>query len=510
MNFRIKDFVVPIILAIIVTIGFQYFFMKKDSGEKELQYGYSREAPRSEEEVIHRKLNLEVDFIDKKPSEEPKLTLVETDFAKYLFSTEGASIQKLEIKHGDTFLRTVNATGKEDLCLLIALDEKTPFYYQLISKDENKDTTTLTYRNDFDNGIITKKFIVYKHLCKVDLEIIVDTTTPFKEPTRLRIFYPSPSVPSITDDVIQGIFIEKDQVTKRAMSSILKNYWGRQSLFGTEDRFFINAMVRDYNCFIQRGYYKASGPNILFSILEGPAIKDKASWNWKLSFYFGPKKLQTISAVDSRLEQTLDYGFLSFLSKPLLSLLVFFNDYFKNYGIAIILLTLLITLLLLPFTLKGEQSMKKRMEFQRKLQYIQHKYKDDKEALALARAELLKKHGMPEMAGCLPLFLQLPIFIALNKVLSNSVELYNASFLWIPNLSMKDPYYILPIIIGLSMIFYSTATSTDPRKNLSTYAIAIVIAAFSAGLPAGLSLFIAMSSIFRIVQSKIITSFKKE
>lgn len=518
MNSKIKDFIFSFSLALFAGLGTLFLFQQlfKDKGNvdnivksEQLESGRSRVAPRVQE--VHRPLDLEIDFLDTKPAHIVETnTLLETDYARYVFSTDGASIKELDIKHSvdgkDILLKTVNALGKEDRCLLVAFDEKTPFYYSLTNKEESADAIILNYKADFDGGVINKKFIVFKHSCKVDLVIDVVPTQALVEPIRLRIFYPSPSVFDSTDSV-QGIFNEGNSVSKKALTTLLQRYWEIPSIFGLEDRYFVNAMVEDLNTFAQRGYYKSSGINLFFSILEGPAIKEKSSWS--LSFYFGPKKSSTLYAVDPKLEQTLEYGYMAPLSKPLLAVLIFFYKFFHNYGVAIILLTILIKLLLLPFTIKGEQSMKKRLDFQRKLQYIQQKYKHDKEALAQARTELLQKHGMMDMAGCLPLLLQLPIFFALNRVLSNAIELYQAPFLWIPNLSAKDPYFILPVLIGVSMIAHSASTSTDPRQKLSTYAVALLFSAFSAGLPAGLSLFIFVSAVTTVLQTKFYTLISK-
>ncbi len=512
MNFKFKDFLIPLSFAFLITLFCQYMFFNENSDAKaneRLESGRSKVAPRIQE--VHRPLNLEIDFLDSKPSIEEKITVINTDFAKFLFSNYGASIVSAEFKHSvsgkDQLIKTINATAKEDRCLLVAFNEKTPFYYKLVNQNEAGEIVLLSYAADFNGGKIFKNFRIYKQICQIDLEIIIEPNKTFPEDLRLRILYPSP-LPLDVNDVIQGVFNESNNIVKRTMPSLLERYWEIPTLFGLEDRYFVHAMIKDSNNFTQRGYFKSMGINSYFSILEGPAVKDKSLWS--LSFYFGPKKSSNLFVVDPRLEKTLDYGYLAIVAKPLLSILVFIYGFVHNYGIAIILLTILIKLLLLPFTLRGEQSMKKRIEFQKKLQYIQQKYKDDKHALAQARAELLKKHGMADMAGCWPLLLQFPIFFALNRVLTNSIELYHEPFLWIPNLSAKDPLYILPILIGISMILHSLFTATDAKQRLSTFAIALLFSAFSAGLPSGLSLFIFVSAALSVVQTKLYTMFKKQ
>ena len=221
-----------------------------------------------------------------------------------------------------------------------------------------------------------------------------------------------------------------------------------------------------------------------------------------MSFYFGPKETSAIVPVDVRLEKTLDYGWFAPVSKFLLVVLNWLYKYLHNYGLAIIILTLLIKLLLLPFSIQGEKSMKQRAEAQKKLTYIQQRYKDDPQTLARERAEFMRKHGMPGLGGCLPILLQIPIFFALSRVLVNSLELYQAPMLWISDLSARDPYYILPVFVALSML--GQATTADPKQRLSMVAMAFVFGAFTASFSAGLALYIGMSTLLSVAQTRIL------
>jgi len=197
--------------------------------------------------------------------------------------------------------------------------------------------------------------------------------------------------------------------------------------------------------------------------------------------------------VDPLLEQTLSYsGLLAPISKFLLDLLNFFYKYVGNYGLAIILLTLLMRLVLLPFTWRMGKGMKKHAELKKKLQYIEQKYKNDRELLARAKADLIRKHGIPGLGSCLPMLLQVPIFFALGNVLRGSIELYKAPFLlWITDLSVKDPYYVLPALMGLTMLFQ--AATVDKNQRLMFIVMAFVVGAITANMSAGLALYIMMS-----------------
>ena len=162
-----------------------------------------------------------------------------------------------------------------------------------------------------------------------------------------------------------------------------------------------------------------------------------------------------------------------------------------------------------PLTFKSEASRKQHLEMQRRLKYLEQKYKNDSEGLSRAKAELMTKFGMSTILTPLALFLQFPIFIGLNRVLSSSIELYKAPFAWIPDLSASDPYYILPVLVGVGMIMqFRTTQGSDPRQGVVTLVLALLFAALTANMSAGLALFIAVSTLLGIAQSWIVKAVK--
>jgi len=283
--------------------------------------------------------------------------------------------------------------------------------------------------------------------------------------------------------------------------------WYVPRLFGSDSRYFIHSMISDQNSFAQRAYYKLEDRDRLFSILEGPTVTTHSSW--VLSFYFGPKELDALASVDSRLEQTLDYsGILAPLAKIMLYLLRWFYKYLHNYGLAIIALTLFFQLLLLPLTVRhNEEKFKKQQaEYQRKLAHIKQLYKDNPERLTAAQAELVRTDGLPGLGCLLPFLFQLPIFFALNRVLSSSFELHQAPMLWIPDLSAKDPYYILPLLVVLAML--AQDGKVDPQQRMTKFFAALVFGAVTASFSAGLALYICMNRAFGLAQTYIMKYFK--
>ncbi len=514
---NIKDYLLPLGLAMVSFLFVQYFFFgKKEAADNAIKSGQQFTAPQSAHAI--KPLNREIDFIDMKRPSPAVRTELETDGARYVFSSDGASLERLEFKRqaGKEWitLDTVfppNEYEREQRCFLVAFEARTPYYYQLIGQEETDCEHVLTYRSDYGDCTIEKKFKVFKHNYKIDLEIKITPKGTEGIAFEPRLFYLSPQMPELRDDVVSGVMSnERGSIEKKLMRSIdARMGWFSPSLFGSDNKYFIHTLIKDYEGLVRRAYYSIAGQNKLISILEGTASDKESVWN--LSFYFGPKELQSMAAVDPILEQTLDYaGWLAPIAKLMLAFLMFLFNYLGNYGWAIIVLTIIIRLLMLPLTFKGEQNMKKHADFQKKLAYIKQRYKDDRQRLAQEQTELIRKHGMPGMAGCLPLLLQLPIFYLLSRVLQSSIELYKAPFiLWITDLSARDPYYILPLLITVSMLFQPQPQSTDVKTRLPMIGMALMLGAFSSTFSAGLTLYMLSSTLLNIAQSRLQRSFKK-
>src|SRR5690606_27187378 len=167
--------------------------------------------------------------------------------------------------------------------------------------------------------------------------------------------------------------------------------------------------------------------------------------------FIGPKELKILQQVDSRLGEIINFGIFSVIAKPILMLLKFLYTIVGNYGVAIIIVTLLIRMLLLPLNISSYRSMKKMQVIQPLLKSLKERYKKDPRQLQIETMALMKREKVNPLGGCLPMLLQLPIFIALYNVLAQSIELYQAPFmLWITDLSLKDKYYVLPVLMGVT------------------------------------------------------------
>ena len=181
------------------------------------------------------------------------------------------------------------------------------------------------------------------------------------------------------------------------------------------------------------------------------------------------------------------------------------DKYVGNFGISIIIVTILIKIALLPLTLKQDKSMKEMKKLQPKIEKIKKDYAHDKQMLNIKTMELYKEHKVNPLGGCLPLLIQFPILIALFGVLRNGIIPQDSSFLWL-KLSDKDPYYILPVLNGAVSFFQQKlmGTSDNPQMKNMMYVFPIMMIMFSLKMPSGLQLYWLTSSILAVVQQYFI------
>lgn len=219
--------------------------------------------------------------------------------------------------------------------------------------------------------------------------------------------------------------------------------------------------------------------------------------------YFGPRDLDILQQLDHQLDKAIDFGFFKILAKPLLTVLKFFYRYVGNWGVAIILLTCIIKLLFWPLTQKSYSSMKAMQTLQPEMQKLREKYKNNKEQLNKEIMQLYKTKRVNPMGGCLPMFVQIPVFFALYKVLLGTIALRHAPFaFWIQDLSAKDPYYITPIIMGVTMFLQQkmSPSTMDPAQAKIFMFMPIIFTFMFLNFPSGLVLYWMVNNLLTILQ----------
>lgn len=237
------------------------------------------------------------------------------------------------------------------------------------------------------------------------------------------------------------------------------------------------------------------------------------------SHYFGPKKLSVLNEMGYELSRAINFGWFDALAKPMLWLLNFFYEYVGNYGVAIILLTVLIKLLFWPITQKGMKSMKNMQKLQPKVAKLKEKFKDDPQRMNQEMMALYKTYKVNPLGGCLPLFLQIPFFFALYKVLLMAIELRHAPFmLWINDLSAPDrlwigfdiPYLhgipVLTLLMGASMYLQQkmTPTTADPTQAKIMQMLPIIFTFLFLNFASGLVLYWFVNNLLSILQQQLI------
>ena len=278
------------------------------------------------------------------------------------------------------------------------------------------------------------------------------------------------------------------------------------------------AMLQHY--FISAWIPAETDTNVLYSnIIQGKyaAIGFKAPAKMiaahsvgelKAKLWVGPKVQEQMADAAEHLDLTVDYGWLWFIAQPLFKLLLFFQGIVGNWGVAIILITFTVKGGLYPLTKAQYTSMAKMRLLQPKIKELTERCGDDRAKKSKAMMELYKKEKVNPLGGCFPIFLQMPIFIALYWSLMESVELRHAPFmLWIQDLSVRDPYFILPVLMGVSMYFIqkmSPSTVQDPMQQRVMKLMPIIFTGFFVMFPAGLVLYWLMSNIVTLTQQTII------
>lgn len=229
---------------------------------------------------------------------------------------------------------------------------------------------------------------------------------------------------------------------------------------------------------------------------------------FRSAFYAGPKDQKTLEKISPNLNLTVDYGFLWWIAVPLFYLLDWLHSYVDNWGLSIILLTVVVKAVLYPLSAASYRSMAKMRKVAPQMKRLQERHADDRQKLSQEMMSLYKKEKANPLGGCLPILVQMPVFIALYWVLFESVELRQAPFfLWIDDLSAMDPFFVLPILMGASMFFQQTLNPPmpDPMQARIMKMMPIMFTVLFLFFPSGLVLYWLLNNVLSMTQQWIIT-----
>jgi YidC/Oxa1 family membrane protein insertase len=273
---------------------------------------------------------------------------------------------------------------------------------------------------------------------------------------------------------------------------------------GAGSRYFLFAVIPQ-DVVAEKILIQSTGPQNAQASMQFPVTGNQLNLNFKVAF--APKELDVLRGIDKSLDTAVNLGFFSFLAYPILWVLKFIYKFVGNYGVAIIILTILIKILTFPLVWKSMKGMRKMDEFQPKMKALQEKHKEDKTKFNQEMMLMMKETGYNPMAGCLPMLLQMPIFFALYSMLYAAVELYQAPFAWwIQDLSAKDPYYITPVLMTVTMFLQQKLTPAapgmDPMQQKMMRFMPLMFGAFMLTTPSGLCIYMLVNAVVSVLQQQ--------
>ena len=334
--------------------------------------------------------------------------------------------------------------------------------------------------------------------------------TGYKNPDEEKSFFDMrpdelEGVCKLTDDVERDTIDAIDEQQLHGVAGANDILWG-----AVDTRYFMWAAIpKDpaERCLISKldtNYVRTQLQYEKFSLEPGERRR------WEHTLYLGPKEVERLEAVGSGLEAAVDFGFWSFLAKPLRLLLVFFQSFVLNWGLAIILMTLLLKLLTWPITARSYVNAEKMKKVQPLLKEVREKYEHDQQRMSEETLKIFREHKVSPF-GCMPMLIQIPILYAFWVMIYSSVELYQANFaLWYTDLSAPDPYFVLPILMGAAMVaqqwLMPMDTSSPQAQQMRTMMriMPVVFTAFMLFLPAGLVLYYFVSLVLGLLQQWLI------
>ncbi|MEA2047680.1 MAG: membrane protein insertase YidC [Campylobacterota bacterium] len=374
---------------------------------------------------------------------------------------------------------------------------KTPYTYEgSPSVDLGSDSQTITLIQKLSSVTLTKK-ITFKPTGEYSVNIT--TSAP-------SLYFITPGHRPVADDsmymLVRGALIKgSDGIINTIEDGDAEGYekFSNAKIASSFDR-YVASMFFDFD--------KGLNVSILKEANGDPLIFVQGTDNLTLNAYIGPKEEKTLRAINPELTDAIEFGWFTFLATPFFKVLLWINDYVHNWGWAIIFFTILVKIVLFPLSYKGMMSMQKLKDLAPKMKEIKEKYKGDPAKMNAQMMEMYKKHGANPMGGCLPLLLQIPVFFALYRVLLNAVELQGASWiLWIEDLAVMDPYFVLPILMGASMWFQQRITPsnfTDPLQEKIFKWFPVIMTVFFIYFPSGLVLYWLVNNLFTIAQQYFI------
>ncbi len=532
-----KRTILAIVLSLGVLLGFQYLFppapQQKPVSERSVsplsERGENRAEPSPAEESFDR--NQAPDSLNEStqtivPQEKSETVTVQNALYRAEIETLGGQLKNFYLKEYRTDLAAdspdlnlVTVTGRGPYPLSGAASIKGQWYqdrrllFELPEDSRELEVTSsdnsLQLKAQLPSGeILIKEFIFQpeSYVFEVDYSYI-DRDGMIHKADAVKLNWSHVNKPDEKKQyVYSGVLGYSDgeiyKPSKKEKKMRRQELMGPLNWLGYTSKYFIAVLLPPDNVAIARttGSIERSDATHLMTGLQ-------VNQNNRIRVYVGPKKGLLLQALGMNLEASIEYGWFGVIARPLVQCLHFFNKYVHNYGIAIIILTILIKLAFYPLSQKSYKSMGKMKAVQPKLAKLKEKFKDDKTRLNKEMMDLYRTHKVNPFGGCLPIVVQIPVFFALYRALMVAIELRHAPFFgWIMDLSAKDPYYITPLIMGATMFLQQkmTPTTGDAMQAKMMLFMPIIFTFMFLNFPAGLVLYWLVNNVLSIGQQYMV------
>lgn len=385
-------------------------------------------------------------------------------------------------------------------------DGETKLVVQLTGRTSNGLTIIKTYTFHRDDYAIKLNYVVRNETAKVWQGSLFTQLMRRQLPAEHRHFY----IRSYNGPAISSPRTPYQKVTYESLDKVNINRASIGGWVAMQQHYFLSAWIPE-NSQLTYYYYshiipsKNGGQNIYVVGFVSPAmnIAPGKTASSHATVYVGPEVANRLKTLAPGLERTIDYGWLWPISMLLFWIMSAVHKIVRNWGWSIAVITILIKIFFYWFSEKSFRSMARMRELQPRIQALKERYGDDRQTLSRATMELYRKEKINPLGGCLPMLIQIPVFIAFYYVIIESVELRQAPFvLWIHDLSAKDPYYILPILMGLSMLAQQrfSPASPDPTQKKMIWILPMVFTVFFINFPAGLVLYWLINNVVQTLQ----------
>ncbi|WP_018416056.1 membrane protein insertase YidC [Teredinibacter turnerae] len=387
--------------------------------------------------------------------------------------------------------------------------------------EQGKDTLVVDLKYQQENAIITKRFTFHRDSYLIDLEYLIENTGDTNWVGNLYgqikrdDHNPAQAVgvgmqpflgAAITTPETNYKKLKFDELAKEKVEVANTGGW-----VAMVQHYFMSAWVPDQDKdqkYVLRKSRNADVYFLSFTTLTSTTVAPGTTGSIKAQYYAGPKHIRVLEKIAPHLDLTIDYSWLWFIAKPLFYALDFIHGLVGNWGLAIILLTCCIKLVFFYPSAMSYRSMAKMRKVQPLMNELKERYGDDRQRMSAELMKLYKKEKVNPLGGCLPILLQMPVFIALYWMIMESVELRHAPFyLWIHDLSVRDPYFVLPLIMGVTMWIQQklNPTPADPMQAKVMQLMPFFFTALFMMFPAGLVLYWVVNNTLSITQQYIIT-----